>query len=157
MLVNPTNSNSEGQSKELKEAARRLGLQLHFAHVDSESELDLAFATIAEVGAGAVLIASDPFYFSRREQLIALAARYSTPAIYDFRAYAEAGGLTSYGTDLGDAYRQVAIYVGQILNGQSPAELPIEQPTKFELVINLKTARALGLTSRPRSSPAPTR
>ena len=149
VLVNPTNSNSEGQSKELKEAARRLGLQLHFAHVDSESELDLAFATIAEVGAGAVLIASDPFYFSRREQLIALAARYSTPAIYDFRAYAEAGGLASYGTDLGDAYRQVGIYVGQILNGQSPAELPVVQSSKFELVINLKTARAMGLTIRP--------
>jgi putative tryptophan/tyrosine transport system substrate-binding protein len=149
VLVNPMNDNAENQSKELKEAAGRLGLQLHFAHVGSEREFDLAFATIAEVGAGALLIAADPFYFSRREQLVTLAARHSIPAIYDFRAYAEAGGLASYGTDLGDAYRQVGIYVGRILNGQPPAQLPVMQSSKFELIINLKTAAALGLTIPP--------
>jgi putative ABC transport system substrate-binding protein len=145
VLVNPTNANAESQSKELKEAGTTLGLQLHFVHASSEREFDAAFATIIQTRAGAFLVASDPFYFNRREQLIALAARHSVPAMYDFRAYVEAGGLASYGTHLADAYRQVGIYAGRILKGEKPADLPVMQSTRFEFVLNAKTAKALGL------------
>jgi putative ABC transport system substrate-binding protein len=145
VLTNPTNPNVENQSRALKEAASTLGLQLFFVNATSEGEFGAAFATIVQIRAGALLVAADPFFFNRREQLVALAARHSIAAIYDFRAYAEAGGLASYGTHLGDAYRQVGIYAGRILKGERPADLPIVQSTKFEFVINLKTARALGV------------
>ena len=149
MLVKPTNPNVENQSKELNDAARKLGLQLHFVNADSEREFDAAFATIAQTRAGALLVAADPYFFNRREQLVALAARHSIPAIYDFRHYAEAGGLASYATDLADAFRQVGIYTGRILKGEKPGDLPVVQSVRFEFVINLKTAKALGLEVPP--------
>ncbi|MBR1142793.1 ABC transporter substrate-binding protein [Bradyrhizobium sp. AUGA SZCCT0431] len=150
VLINPTNPNAENQSKELKEVGSTLGLKLHFANASSEREFDMAFATIVQTPAGALLVASDPFYFNRREQLIALAARHSIPAMYDFRAYAEAGGLASYGTHLTDAYRQVGIYAARILHGEKPADLPVMQSTRFEFMINLQTAKALGLEIPPK-------
>jgi putative ABC transport system substrate-binding protein len=149
VLVNPSNANAEKQSKELKEAGGTLGLHLHFVRASSEREFEEAFATILQTRAGALLVAGDPFYFNRREQLVALAARSAIPAIYDFRSYAEVGGLASYGTHLADAYRQVGIYAGRILNGENPADLPVMQTIKFELVINLKTAQALGVEVPP--------
>jgi putative ABC transport system substrate-binding protein len=149
VLVNPANANAENQSKELKEAGSTLALPLHFVNASSEREFDAAFAAIVQTRAGALLVASDPFYFNRRQQLIALAARHSIPAIYDFRAYAEAGGLASYGTHLADAYRQIGIYAGRILKGEKPGDLPLMQSTRFEFVINIPTARALGLEVPP--------
>ena len=137
------------QSNELKQAAGALGLQLHFVNVSSEREFDAAFAAIVRMRAGALLVAADPFYFNRRIQLVALAARHSIPAIYDFRAYAEAGGLASYGTDLAGAYRQLGNYAGRVLKGEKPAELPVIQSTRFEFVINLKVAKALGIEVPP--------
>jgi putative ABC transport system substrate-binding protein len=145
VLLNATNPNAENQSRDLKEAARTLGLQLHIVSIGGERDFDSAFATIVQKHAGALLVASDPFFFTSRRQLVALAARYAIPAMYDFRAYVEAGGLASYSTDLVDAGRQAAIYVGRILNGEKPADLPVIQSSKFELVINLRTAKALGL------------
>jgi putative ABC transport system substrate-binding protein len=149
VLVNHTNTNAENQSTEVKEAARTVGVQLHIVNAGSEGEFEPAFAAIARTGANALLVAADPFYFSRREQLVALAARHGIPTMYDFRAYAEAGGLASYGTHLADAYRQVGVYAGRILKGEKPADLPVMQSTRFEFVINLKTARALGLEISP--------
>ena len=157
VLVNPTNPNAENQSRELKDAARILGLQLHFVNAGSDREFDSAFATVVQTRAGALLVAADPFFFGRREQLVAFAARNAIPAIYDFRAYAQAGGLASYGTHLAEAYRQVGIYVGRILKGEKPADLPVMQSTRFEFVINLGTAKALGLEVSSSLSPAPTR
>ena len=134
---------------EVKQAGRALGLQLHIVNASSEGEFDPAFAAIAQTGAGALLVAGDPFYFSRREKLVALAARHAIPTMYDFRAYAEAGGLASYGSDLTEAYRQVGVYAGRILKGEKPADLPVMQSVRFEFVINLKTAKALGLEVPP--------
>jgi putative tryptophan/tyrosine transport system substrate-binding protein len=145
VLLNATNPNAENQSRDLKEAARTLGLQLYIVSIGGERDFDSAFATIVQIRAGALLVASDPFFFTSRRQLVALAARYAIPTMYDFRAYVEAGGLASYSTDLIDAGRQAAIYVGRILNGEKPVDLPVIQSSKFELVINLKTAKALGL------------
>jgi putative tryptophan/tyrosine transport system substrate-binding protein len=149
VLVNRTNPSAENQSKALQEAARTLGLEMHFVEASDERAFDAAFASMVQMRAGALLVAADPFFFNQRERLVALAARHSIPAIYDFRAYAEAGGLASYGTDLGDAYRQVGIYAGRILRGEKPVDLPVMQSTKFEFVINLKTAKALGLEVAP--------
>jgi putative ABC transport system substrate-binding protein len=145
VLVNPNSPNIETQLKDLQEAARAVGQQIHILHGSSERELDTAFATLTQLRAGALLIGSDPFFNSRRDELVALAARYAIPAIYEWREFAAAGGLMSYGTNLAEGYRQVGIYTGRILKGDKPADLPVMQSIKFEFVINLTTANALGL------------
>ena len=149
VLVNPNYPDAEAQIREVQDAARTLGLQLHILKASSESDFDAAFATVIEQSAGAILIASDPFLFSRRNQLVALAAGHAVPAIYQFRECAAIGGLMSYGTRITDSYHQVGVYTGRILKGARPADLPVVQSTKFEFVINLKTAKSLGLTISP--------
>jgi putative tryptophan/tyrosine transport system substrate-binding protein len=149
VLVNPNYPDAEAQIREVQDAARTLGLQLHILKASSESDFDAAFATVIEQRAGAILIASDPFLFSRRNQLVALAAGHAVPAIYQFRECAAIGGLMSYGTRITDSYHQVGVYTGRILRGARPADLPVVQSTKFEFVINLKTAKSLGLTISP--------
>ncbi len=146
-LMNPNNPNREFD--DVQAAARSLGQQILVLNADGGREIDSAFATIAQQRVAALLVASDPFFFDRRDQLIALAARQAIPTIYYLRAFSQAGGLLSYGNNLRDMYRQVGTYTGRILNGERPADLPVIQPTKFELVINLKTATALGLEIPP--------
>ena len=145
LLVNPTGTLAEVQIKDMKEAVEGLAQRLHIANVSSESEIDAAFATLSQSKVGALVMGTDPIFNFYRGQIIALAARYKIPAIYNIREYCEVGGLMSYGASLTDMWRQAAIYVSRLLKGQKPAELPVLQPTKFELVINLKTAKALGL------------
>jgi putative ABC transport system substrate-binding protein len=149
VLLNPTNANFQTQLRGVQDAARDLGQQVSILSANTEREIDVAFATAAQSGARALLVGSDPFFGSERDQVIALAARHAVPAIYEGREFATAGGLASYGTSLADAYRQAALYAGRILRGEKPADLPIVQPTKFEFVINLKTAKALGLDVSP--------
>jgi putative ABC transport system substrate-binding protein len=149
MLVNPNWVDAETQSREAQEAAHTLGLQLQIVRASNEAEFDAAFSTLVKLHSAALLVANDGFFLDRREQVVALAARYSMPAIYAYREYAAAGGLMSYSPSLADGYRQAGIYTGKILKGAQPAELPVMQPTKFELVVNLKTAKALGLTIAP--------
>jgi putative tryptophan/tyrosine transport system substrate-binding protein len=132
-----------------REAAGSVGRQIEVVNASSDAELDAAFAGIASSPARALLVAADPFFNERRDGLVARAAHYGIPANYELREFVEAGGLMSYGVNLGDSYRQAGIYVGRILKGEKPADLPVQQPTKFELVINLKTAKALGLTVPP--------
>src|SRR5215467_381144 len=145
VLLNPTNANFQSQLRGVQDAARDLGQQVSILSASNERDLDVAFASVAQSRAGALLVGSDPFFDNERDQVIALAARYAIPAIYEGREFAMAGGLASYGTNLGDAYRQAGIYTGRILRGEKPADLPVAQPAKFEFVINLKTAKALGL------------
>src|SRR5262249_34357127 len=128
-----------------EEAAGLVRRQIHVVHASAESEFEGAFASLARQSVGGLLIVSDPFFASHREQLVALAARYKLPTMYHQREFAEAGGLVSYATDFADGYRQGGSYAGKILKGAKPADLPIMQSTKFELVINLKTAKTLGL------------
>ena len=149
VLLNPTNANFQTQLRGVQEAARDLGQQVNILSANTEREIDVAFATVAQSGARALLVGSDPFFSSERDQVIALAARHAIPAIYEGREFATAGGLARYGASLADAYRQAALYAGRILKGEKPADLPIVQPTKFEFVINLKTAKALGLDVSP--------
>jgi putative ABC transport system substrate-binding protein len=148
-LINPNYQEAEGQSRELQEAARSIGRQLHIVYAKSEGELESAFATLVQERADALLVSADPFFDTRRDQIVAFAAQRRLPAIYQFREYAVAGGLISYGISITDGYRQVGIYAARILNGAKPAELPIQQSIKFEMVINLKTAKALGLDLPP--------
>jgi putative tryptophan/tyrosine transport system substrate-binding protein len=149
LLVNPNSSEAEPTIRDAQEAARTKGMRLQILMASSESEIDAAFASLAQLRAGALVVGADPFFSSRREQLVALAARHAVPAIYALRDFAAAGGLISYGPSLTVIYHQVGIYVGKILKGAKPADLPVEQPTRFELVVNLKTATALGLTVPP--------
>jgi putative tryptophan/tyrosine transport system substrate-binding protein len=149
LLVNPNNPNTEGIAREVQDAARVKGLQVQILKASTESEIDTAFASLVQQNAGALVVNVDPFFNSRREQLLALASRHAVPAIYGWRELAVAGGLMSYGMNFALNYREVAIYVGKILKGAKPADLPVEQPTRFELVVNLKTAKALGLTVPP--------
>jgi putative ABC transport system substrate-binding protein len=145
VLLNPTNANFQTQLRGVQDAARVLGQQVSILSASTERDIDLAFATAAGSGARALLVGSDPFFNSERDQVVALAARHAIPAIYEGREFVVAGGLASYGTSLADAYRQAGIYVGRLLRGEKPADLPVVQSTKFEFVINLKTAKTLGL------------
>ncbi len=146
LLVDPNNANAERVMQVAQEAARAKGVQLLMLKAGSESDIDAAFASLVQLHAGALLVGPDPFFNSRREQLVALASRHAVPAIYEWREFAVSGGLISYGSSFAAIYRQLGIYAGKILKGAKPADLPVEQPTRFELVINLKTAKALGLT-----------
>ena len=144
LLINQ--NSSQGQAKDVQEAARDLGQRVVVLNGGSDADIDAAFASLAQHQVGALLVGADPFFNVRRDRLIALAARHAVPAIYQFRDYPLAGGLMSYGASISDLYQQVGIYVGRILKGDKPADLPVMLPTKFELVINLKAAKALGLT-----------
>ncbi len=147
LLVNPTSRVlAEAQSQNLGEAARTLGLQLHVLSASTDSELNTAFATLTQLRVGGLVIGSDAFFYTRIAQLAALAARHAVPAIFGFSGFPAAGGLMSYGSDINDAFRQIGIYTGRVLKGEKPADLPGVQSTKVQLVINLKTAKALGLT-----------
>jgi putative tryptophan/tyrosine transport system substrate-binding protein len=145
LLLNPTNPNSETQSKKTQEAASRLGLQLHVLNASTERDFDPAFARMAELQAGALIIGQDVFFNAESTKLAALALRHAIPAIYSQPEFTAAGGLMSYGSSRADAWHQAGIYAGRILKGEKPADLPVVQPTKFDLTINLKTAKALGL------------
>jgi len=147
LMVNPTNrSNSEFETTSLQDAARALGLQAYVLRASTPSEIDAAFRGLVDLGAAALVVAGDPFFTSQRAQIVALAARDAVPAIYIYREFVAAGGLMSYGTDLADSYRQLGLYAAKILKGARPADLPVQQVVKLELVINLKTAKTLGLT-----------
>jgi putative tryptophan/tyrosine transport system substrate-binding protein len=145
MLVNPTNPNSNPDIVEVQTAARALHLDVHILNASTEREIVSTFATLARERIEALVIGTDPFFFSLRDQIVLLAARHAVPTIYNLREYTDAGGLISYGTSLSENYRQTGIYVGKILKGASPGDLPVVQPTTFGLVINLKTAKTLGL------------
>ena len=146
LLINPTNLNAETLSTDLHAAARTLGLQLQVLYASAEREIDTVFATLLQLQARGLMIGHDAFFNNQNERLAALALRHAMPAIYQFREFAAAGGLMSYGPDLADGYRRGGVYAGRILKGEKPGDLPVLQPTKFEFVINLKTAKALGLT-----------
>jgi putative ABC transport system substrate-binding protein len=146
MLVDPTNAASEAQIRDARAAAQALGQQIHIQNASTEGDFDRAFASFAQSGAGALLVAGGALFTGQRDKLAKLAAGQSLPAVYDLRDFVAAGGLMSYGSSITDAYRQAGIYAGRILRGAKPSDLPVLLPTKFEFVLNLKTAKALGLT-----------
>jgi putative ABC transport system substrate-binding protein len=147
LLVNPgSRSNAETQSRDLQAAARILGLQLHVLNASTESDITAAFATLVQLRAGALVIGADGYFNTRSEQFAELALRYAVPTIFQYREFTAAGGLMSYGGSQTESYRQVGVYAGRILKGEKPGDLPVQQATKIELFINLKTAKALGLT-----------
>jgi putative tryptophan/tyrosine transport system substrate-binding protein len=146
LLVNPNTPVTEPETKGARDAARSLGLQLHVLDASTEGEIDAAFEKLIELRAGGLVVSVDPFLLSQRAQIVALAARHAVPAIYGAREFAADGGLMSYGSDLVDAYRQVGIYAGKILKGAKPADLPVQRVVKVAFVINLKTAKTLGIT-----------
>ena len=146
LLSNPTNPNSERQSKDMQAAARSLGLQLHALHASTERDFDTVFARLVQLRAGALIIGADAFFINQSEQLGALALRHAVPAISFYREFVAAGGMMSYGGDLADSFRIMGVYSGRILKGEKAADLPVQQETKFALIINLKTAKALGIT-----------
>jgi putative tryptophan/tyrosine transport system substrate-binding protein len=145
-LINPTRSNADAESKDLQAAAVKLGVELQVLHAGTERDFDTVFATVAQLRMGGLVIGGDPLFNSQAEELVALTIRHAVPAIYQLREFAAAGGLMSYGTSGTDSYHQVGLYAGRILKGEKPADLPVQQSTKVELVINLRTAKALGLT-----------
>jgi len=149
VLINANHPVADAQLREVQSAATHLGVQLVVLHANSDHDFEAAFATLIEQKAEALLVCASPFFNSTRDQLVALAARHNLPAAFELREYATAGGLLSYGNSITDVYRQLGVYVGRILNGAKPADLPVIRPTKFELVINLKTAKVLGLTVPP--------
>jgi putative tryptophan/tyrosine transport system substrate-binding protein len=149
LLVNPNNVQTETVIRGVREAAHAKAVQLQILEASTEGEIDAAFGTLMQLQAGALVVGPDVFLYSRREQLVALAARYRIPAIHEWRGAVAAGGLVSYGTDITGVFRQLGIYAGKILKGAKPADLPVEQPTRFELVVNLNTAMDLGLTVPP--------
>jgi putative tryptophan/tyrosine transport system substrate-binding protein len=145
LLVNPRNSSAQTIVTELQTAAAALGLQIHVVNAAAGADFGAVFTTLVQQRAEALIVSADPVFNDQREELVAAAAQHSVPAIYEWREFVTAGGLVSYGTVLSDAYRQAGIYLGRILKGEKPADLPVMQPTKFELVINIKTAKMLGL------------
>jgi putative ABC transport system substrate-binding protein len=145
LLVNPNTAAGQSQTRDVQDAARALGQRLVVLNADSDATLDGSFAALGREHVGALLVGGDPFFDIRRDRVIALASQHRMPAIYQFREYALAGGLMSYGASITDMYRQVGLYVGRVLKGEKPADLPVVGPTKFELVINIKTARAMGV------------
>jgi putative tryptophan/tyrosine transport system substrate-binding protein len=146
LLVNPDSpTRTKSTTRDAQVATRRLGLRLHVLHATSERDFDRVFATFAQLQAGALVVGPDSFFFSRIEQLGTLTLRHAVPAICPYRAFAAAGGLMSYGASVTDLYRMVGVYTGRILKGEKPADLPVQQPTKFEFIINMKTARVLGI------------
>jgi putative tryptophan/tyrosine transport system substrate-binding protein len=149
VLVNPNFADAENQLRDVQEAAARLGVQLVVLRANAESDFDPAFATLVQQHVGALLVCGSPFFNGRREQLVVLAARHAIPAIFEWRDFAAAGGLMSYGTDLADAYRQVGVYAGRILKGEKASDLPVVQSIKFEFVINLSTAKVLHIEVPP--------
>jgi len=149
VLINPGTPGADSQLTEVQTAARAIARNVQILAAGSERELNKVFATLAKARAEALLVAADPFFNAHRQQIVSLAARYAIPTIYEFREFAAAGGLMSYGINLADAYRQIGLYTGKILQGTNPADLPVVQPTKFELVVNLRAAKALGITVPP--------
>jgi putative tryptophan/tyrosine transport system substrate-binding protein len=146
LIVNPNGLNAVSEAETAQAVARSFGQQLQVLRAGTEQQIDAAFARLVQLRAGALLVGSDSFFNVRREQFVALAARHAVPAIFELREFVTVGGMMSYGPSLPEAYRQAGIYTGKVLNGAKPADLPVLQPTKFELIINLKTAKALGLT-----------
>jgi putative ABC transport system substrate-binding protein len=149
VLINPKGDYAEQQAKDLQAGAHGIGRQILILNASSERDINTAFKTLVAGRAAGLLVAADPFFLGRREQLIALASYHAIPAIYEWREYALAGGLMTYGTILTDLYQQAGVYAGRVLRGEKPSDLPVVQPTKFNLVINLKTAKALGLDMPP--------
>ena len=149
MLVNPTNPSAETDIEDVRKAAAAVGQQIFLLRASSERDIDAAFEAVVQQRANALLVAHDPIFLSRRDQFVALATRHAVPAIFEFREFVVAGGLMSYGSRITENYRLGGNYAGRILKGAKPADLPVQQPTKFELVVNLKTAKALGLTVPP--------
>jgi putative ABC transport system substrate-binding protein len=149
LLTNSANPFGEAERREAQAAARTLGLELLVANTKVQDEIDASFPNLINQGARAIVIGADAYFLNQRNQIAALAARYAIPAIAQWREYTAAGGLMSYGNNIPDAYRLTGVYVGRILKGERPADMPVQQPTKFELVINLKSAKALGLTIPP--------
>jgi putative ABC transport system substrate-binding protein len=149
LLLNPNSPFAQRMTRDMQEAAHAKGVQLHIVKAGAEDEFETAFASLAQLQARALLVGNDPFFFSRREQLVALAARHVVPAMYEWREFVAIGGFASYGTSINSMFRKLGVYAGRILKGTKPADLPVEQPTRFELVVNLKTAKALGLTIPP--------
>ena len=146
VLVNPANPNADSISQEIQGAGRALGLEIHLLQASTEGELDAAFAKVGKTRAAALVIGTDPFFTSQAQELAALSLRHAIPTIYQYREFVDAGGLMSYGGSLTDVYRQAGAYVGRVVKGEKPADLPVQQSTKIELIINLKTAKALGLS-----------
>jgi putative ABC transport system substrate-binding protein len=157
VLLNPSNANFQTQLRDVTNAARTVGQQIRVLNASNEQDIHAAFTTLNKLRAVALLVGGDPFFNTRREQLVTLANHYAIPAIYEVREFAAAGGLMSYGTSLTEAYHQVGRYAGRILKGDKPGDLPVVQPTKFELVVNVKAAKAIGSRFPNPSSPAPTR